>query len=292
MQISSSTNFFVNLPGYDDKTDLAKCFDLAKQAGFEAMDVSLMMYCDLGAGMTIGDHIAWAEKTRLAAQNNGIVINQTHGDALNNMQWDDWEHERQKGFTERNICCLEATKILGAKWMVVHPLNLAHAKMYSAKENKEANLRYLAPLIEHAKKIGVGIAVENMVDHRRNKRRYCGGDPYELLDLVDTINDSAVGICIDTGHANQAGLDAAEYIRLVGKRLKATHIDDNYGDEDNHLLPFYGNIDFIEVGKALKEIGYDGDFGYELAWPQIPESARLSFLKFIRTLGESIINGK
>ena len=292
MDISSSTNFFTGMPGYGDKNDLEKCFRTAKAAGFKAMDISLMCYCSLGDKMTVGDHIEWAEKVRADAEKYGIVINQTHGDALNNLQWDDWDHERQKGFTERNICCLEATKALGAKWMVVHPLNLAHAKIYSAKENKEANLRYLAPLIEHAKKIGVGIAIENMVDHRRNKRRYCGGDPYELLDLVDTINDPAVGICIDTGHANQAGLDAAEYIRLVGKRLKATHIDDNYADEDSHLLPFFGNVDFIEVGKALREIDYRGDFGYELAWPQIPESAQPAFLKFIHTLAESIINGK
>jgi sugar phosphate isomerase/epimerase len=253
------------------------------------MDISLMCYCALGDKMTVGDHIAWAEKTRDAAEKCGIVINQTHGDALNNMQWDDWDHERQKGFTERNICCLEATKTLGAKWMVVHPLNLAHAGLYSVLENKEANLRYLAPLIEHAKKIGIGIAVENMVDHRRNKRRYCGGDPCELLDLVDTINDSAVGICIDTGHANQAGVDVADYIKLVGKRLKATHIDDNYTDEDTHLLPFYGNINWAGVGKALHEIGYDGDFGFELCFAQIPKSSQLPWLKFIYNLGKSII---
>ena len=292
MQISSSTSMITALSHYGDKTDLSKCFELVKNAGFEAMDLSLMMYCDIGCGMTVGDHVEWANKTREMADKYGIAINQTHGDALNNMQWDDFEHVRQKGFTERNICCLEASKILGAKWMVVHPMNLAHLEIYNVKENKEANLRYLEPIIEHAKKIGIGVAVENMVDHRRNKRRYCGGDPYELLDLVDTINDSSVGICVDTGHANQAGLNAAELIRLVGSRLKATHIDDNFADEDTHLVPFYGNINWKEVSKALSEVGYDNDFSFELCWPDIPLSATDSYLKFIHTLGQSIIDLK
>ena len=167
MQISSSTSLITALPGYGDTTDLTTCFEMAAKAGFKAMDISLMMYCDLGKNMTVGDHIEWAEKTKEIALKNGIVISQTHGDALSGMQWDDFNHERQQGFTERNICFLEATKALGGKWMVVHPSNLAHAKLYSQSENKEANLKYLEPLIEHAKKIGVGIAIENMVDHRK-----------------------------------------------------------------------------------------------------------------------------
>jgi sugar phosphate isomerase/epimerase len=47
--------------------------------------------------------------------------------------------------------------------------------------------------------------------------------------------------------------------------LKALHIADNDGSRDQHLAPFgAGRVDFIEVVRALSEIGYDGMFNYEI----------------------------
>ena len=289
MQISSSTSLITSLKHYGNKNDLSKCFELARAAGFSAMDLSLPVYCGKNAPVLQDNYRDWAYEVRAAADKYGISINQTHGDALSGMEWDDPTCPRYEGFTLRNQRCIEISKILGAKWMVVHPTNLPHAKVYCAKAALEANLAYLDPLIDTAKKEGIGIAVENMVDFRGNKRRYCGGDPHELLELVDTINDSSVGICIDTGHAHQAGIDVAEFIRLAGTRVKATHIDDNCADVDSHLLPFYGTANWAAIARALKETGYDNDFAFELNFVDMPQSATLSWLKFIHDLGKSII---
>lgn len=289
MKISTATSMLTNMFYYGDANNLDRAFDIAKQAGFDSMDVSLSFYCRGDNVFTTDNHIEWAEKTREYADVHGISINQTHGDALNNLQWDDPDCPDQKDFTLRNLRCIEASKILGAKWMVVHPMNLPHAKLYSRQEAFDANMKYLEPLIEHAKKVGIGLAVENMVDHRRNKRRYCGGDPYELLELVDAINDESVGVCVDIGHASQAGVDAAGLIRLAGKRVKATHIDDNFADEDTHILPFFGHNDWYDVAAALKEIGYDGDFSYELRFAQIPEAAVVDYYKFLHSIASALI---
>lgn len=289
MRISSSTGLITKLPYYGDTTDLTSCFQWAKEAGFACMDVSLWGYCFKDLPMTHGGAEQWAEQQRKIADDLGISIHQTHGYTLTGLQWDDPDCEYQPTFLERNLRCIRATRILGAEWMVVHPTNLPHAPLYSAKEAKEANLAYLAPLIEEAKKQGVGLAIENMVDFGRNQRRYCGGDPYELIDLVDTINDPAVGICIDTGHAHQAGLSAGDFIRLAGHRLKATHINDNHRDHDAHLLPFYGSADWQDIAKALKEIGYQNDFSFELSHVNMPADAVIPWLHFIHELGKSII---
>lgn len=43
------------------------------------------------------------------------------------------------------------------------------------------------------------------------------------------------------------------------------HIADNEGARDQHMMPFTrGNIDFVEVVKALKEIKYGGIFNLEI----------------------------
>ncbi|MBQ8893066.1 MAG: sugar phosphate isomerase/epimerase [Clostridia bacterium] len=289
MRISSSTSLITSLPHYGDITDLTQCFQWAREAGFDYMDVSLANYCFKDLPMT-GDHAEqWAEQQRMAADALGLTIHQTHGHALSGTQWDDPACELQSTFIERNLRCIRATKILGAEWMVLHPANLPHAPLYSAQKAKEANLNYLAPLIEEAKRQGVGLAIENMVDFGRNQRRYCGGDPYELLDLVDTINDPAVGICVDTGHAHQAGLNVGDFIRLAGSRLKATHIDDNHRDKDSHLIPFYGTADWKDIADALKEIHYQNDFSFELNFVKMPAEAVVPWLHFIHELGKSII---
>ncbi len=289
MLISTSTSLAARLPYYKDPNDLTECMTRLKKAGFTTLDCDLWLLSHGNGALTRPDYQAWAEKTRALADELGLTFHQTHGDTLTGMQWDDPTHPDYPGLEARILRCIEVSKILGAEWMVVHPTSLPHAPLYSAKDAKEANLRYLTPLIEKAKAEGVGLAIENMIDYRNNRRRYCGGDPYELLELCDTINDPLVGLCIDTGHAHQAGIDAGNFIRLAGDRLKATHINDNRRDADSHLVPFFGSADWVDISAALKEIGYQGVFTYELTCPPIPEPAVDSWLKFLYQLAKSII---
>jgi sugar phosphate isomerase/epimerase len=191
-----------------------------------------------------------------------------------------------------NLRCIKATAMLGGKYIVIHPKNLPHDPLYSPKKAKDANLSYLEPFINEAKKCGVSIAIENMVDFRGNRRRYCGGDIYELIDLVDTINDKDVGICLDTGHANISGVDPAGAIYEIGSRLKALHINDNHAKEDEHLLPYFGNIDWSAVSSALIKTGYEGDFAFELHQiKKLPSVLNHDWLTYSVALGRRLMNG-
>jgi sugar phosphate isomerase/epimerase len=142
---------------------------------------------------------------------------------------------------------------------------------------------------------GVGIAMENMFDRERTKagaprRSYCS-DPYELLELIDTLNHPLVGACWDTGHAHRQGLDQS-VIREFGKRLKALHVQDNNGLQDQHLLPYQGNIDWKAVTGALAAIGYEGDFTYEahMSIRKLPEELRDVGLKYSADLARYLVN--
>jgi sugar phosphate isomerase/epimerase len=128
-----------------------------------------------------------------------------------------------------------------------------------------------------------------MVDFGGRRRRFCGGDPEELIDLVDTINDPGVGMCIDIGHANNSGIYVPDFIRMAGSRLKCTHVNDNLADKDTHLPPFMGSVDWRGVMSALREIGYDGDFSYEINPQRFPAETVDVWLRFLHDLGQRLL---
>ncbi len=158
-----------------------------------------------------------------------------------------------------------ASARLGVKWAVAHPRSYPEYN-YESKASLEENRAWGDKYVELGIKLGVGTAMENMLpplDRRQYSNRYCVH--YEqLIDLVDSYNDSMVGICWDTGHANQTKCDQGRAMRAIGSRLRVLHINDNnYGFRDEHLLPFMGDVDWIAVLRALHEIHYQGTLNYE-----------------------------
>jgi sugar phosphate isomerase/epimerase len=111
----------------------------------------------------------------------------------------------------------------------------------------------------------VGLAIENMFIHAGVPACFAASCD-DLVELVDTLGDSRVfGICWDTGHGHMNKLDQPAAVRKMGKRLTALHINDNRGQGgDDHLLPYHGFIAWEPFLKALGDVGYEGDFAYEI----------------------------
>ena len=42
------------------------------------------------------------------------------------------------------------------------------------------------------------------------------------------------------------------------------HVNDNKGQFDDHYAPFLGTVPWLEIMKVIKEIGYEGDWTYEI----------------------------
>ena len=121
------------------------------------------------------------------------------------------------------------------------------------REALEQALRGLAPMAAgHA----ITLAIENCSDRD------------DLAFLIDTVAGLAlpnVGFNVDTGHANLHGITAPEAIRMMGRRLVTTHLQDNFGERDDHLPPGKGLIDWSEVRAALEEVGYAGMLMVEIS---------------------------
>lgn len=184
-------------------------------------------------------------------------------------------------YHESTLRAYQAAKMIGAPWAVAHcisPMNMG----FDREKACAYNHTYFDPYIEYGIKCGVGTAFENMIQGINNhvKLRYCAHHS-DLVEFVDSCNDPMVGICWDFGHANLTGLDQAASLRIIGKRLKVLHVQDNFGTADNHLAPFVGSIKWNEIFPVLAEIGYEGDCSLEVGGltRRAPREVQDSFIK-------------
>lgn len=92
-----------------------------------------------------------------------------------------------------------------------------------------------------------------------------------LLAAVDELGPEVAGVNVDTGHAHLGDLQPERAVRMAGKRLITTHLQDNYGQRDDHLPPGDGLIDWEEVARALVEVNYQGCLMLELTDQPSPE---------------------
>jgi sugar phosphate isomerase/epimerase len=171
---------------------------------------------------------------------------------------------RRRDFEIRCACDLfELCPVAGITTVVAHPGG--SRGVGSRRERlraRDLNIEVFAALAEAAKPHGVTLALENM--GRVEGRRQFGSRLRELLDLVETVSAPNLGVCLDTSHAHYMGESIPEAISILGKGLVATHLSDNLGSGDDHLLPCSGSIDWPPVFSALRRSGYQGLLNLEI----------------------------
>ena len=167
---------------------------------------------------------------------------------------------------------------IGIKNAVLHCDGIAAEKDLPAEEKYARNLAKLKIVEAHIKEKGLSIRIclENL------KGIFAAAD--ELNGIIDQLDDTCFGICLDTGHLNLCDRDQVTFIRKAGSRLGALHIADNEGEKDQHMMPYgKGNIKWDLVVKALREIDYDGLFNLEIPGERLaPLPVRGYKLEYIR----------
>lgn len=130
--------------------------------------------------------------------------------------------------------------------------------------NRDAARRSVEELQPIAEPLGVRLAVE-VIPNDLSRVGSLVHFVEEDLDGVDA------GICLDFGHAHMDG-DLVDAIETVSGHLIATHVHDNRGRADEHLVPFDGTIDWPGVMTAVQKVGYDGTLLLELATHGSPKA--------------------
>ncbi|MBQ9070812.1 MAG: sugar phosphate isomerase/epimerase [Clostridia bacterium] len=251
----------------------------AKELGFTALDFSTNIYRD-----------DWRERAyafRELADRNGIHVHQTHlpFNRYNRAR----SHEEFLPYVSR---ALEVASILGAKYSVVHAdeYRLPKGEEYDVKRAGNFIYDYLAPIVEDAKRFGVGIAVEDLFEdftYGKPRSRYTSTMD-ELLGIIERFNDEAVSCCWDFGHAQVAyGTEGAfEAFKMAFPYITCTHVHDNYYDKDLHLPPFMGNLDWASHMKYMRENGYKGNFTYEFVYGKMPPEILHEYLIFVKKIAD------
>ncbi len=186
------------------------------------------------------------------------------------------DHDRIPEFNARMHRAIDAAKILGVSYAVMHPnTTTVLGELFNRTESYDSVMRHISPFVEHANKIGLNTVIENLPVVRSNysTHRY-SQDPDEICEIADSLG---IGICYDLGHGNIAGYKQSDYMRYLGARIKVIHVNDNLGSNDTHLPPYSGNIDWIDAVNGLSEIGFEGLFNYEIATAGVPDDKRADF---------------
>jgi sugar phosphate isomerase/epimerase len=151
---------------------------------------------------------------------------------------------------------LQAAKQLGCDCVVLH-LGLPVTQDVPPGDNDRGSVRRsLEALAEASTSAGVPLALEVLPNRL--------SDPDVLLEYFEELDLVGAGVCLDFGHANLRD-GAAEAAETLSGHVVTTHVHDNKGALDNHLVPFEGTIDWARTLTAMWKIGYAGRFIFEVA---------------------------
>ena len=142
------------------------------------------------------------------------------------------------------------------KFLVVH-LGMPAAEQVPPNDNQPAAARRsVEEIAALAAAVNVQVAVEVIPNQLSSAAA--------LVRLIEEDLDGLdVGICLDYGHAHLMG-DIGEAIETVSGHLLTTHVHDNRGKRDDHLLPFAGSINWDTAIVETQKIGYDGVMMFEV----------------------------
>ena len=250
----------------------AKALAVLKASGFEEMDFPFdtpMMLCE-----------DWKEdfrEKRALAKEAGVRIRYVH------LPFDypkegcgyGWEE-----FMTASFRAMELAAETGADCAAIHPRTYMTREYDAEKEYKDA-VEFLKPYCEYARKLGLTLGLENMrgpgQSAPKDIRRY-GMQTEEVIRMADELG---TGICWDTGHGNISAQPQEESLKKIGKRLKMLHINDNFAEDDVHIAPFVGNVNWAEVAAGLKAIGFEGSLNFEVGARKLPEEVRESYAAYM-----------
>jgi sugar phosphate isomerase/epimerase len=114
----------------------------------------------------------------------------------------------------------------------------------TADERKwDAAFSSLEHLSLFARQRGVTIAIENTPGEMAT--------PANLKKFLEQTRLTNMRICFDTGHAHLEGGGVPAQLEVVRDLVATTHLHDNRGERDEHLLPYEGTIDWSATLAAL-----------------------------------------
>lgn len=267
-----------------DKLGFEKALEVAAKAGFDAIDYGRTNYWyAYNQGLfaySDSEFENFFRRDRELIEKNGLFVSQIHAPFPtypdNLSEFDFMIYAIERSFI--------AAQILNSPYVVMHgALRCGWDPDDDPARTRELNLSIYERLLKASHETGVKLALENML-----VRGIPTSSPEDIIDYIDSMNDSNFVACLDTGHAHYTGYTPGDFARKLGHRLEVLHVHDNSTNHDAHTTPFCGTIDWADFSHALKEIGYKGTFSYET--DSLPRQLPAEFIEDLFKLEYKLAN--
>ncbi len=228
--------------------------------GFEALEVfATRSHIDYHDNASVAQLAEWISDT-------GLELHSVHAPIVEAMRAGQWigsfsiasgDEQRRRTAIAEIGAALGIARIIPFRYLVVH-VGLPVTADGPPKDNRaDAAHRSVEEIVAMAGRVGVQVALEvipNPLSGATQLARFIE----EHLDGQD------VGVCLDYGHAHLMG-DLGEAIEALAGHVWTTHVHDNGGKRDEHLVPFAGSIDWNAAMMETQKVGYEGTLMLEVA---------------------------
>lgn len=196
----------------------------------------------------------------------GLTLHSIHGPIVEDIVSGRWigalslaaaDPDAREHALHETAAAIDIARQIPAGFLVLH-LGVPDELVPLAGANlRDAALDSLERIVALAEPAGLQVAVELIPN-----------DLSRAAALVEIVEDDLelpnVGICLDFGHAALEG-DVVDAVEAVAGLLVTTHVHDNRGRSDDHLVPFEGTIHWPSALTSLQKVGYEGTLMFELA---------------------------
>ena len=251
---------------YPDKMDLTRCLQLAKDAGFDGIELNYDLVNDLSPKSGTKEF----HEIRRTAERIGIAISGVCSFLF-------WPYpltsndpaERARGM-ELASKMTQAAHDLGTENLLVVPgaVHMPWREDHDPTPNDVCDRRARAAigkLLPQAEKLKVHLNIENI---------FFNGfllSPGEMIDFVDSFESEYVQVHFDTGNIMEYQFPE-HWISILGKRIKNVHLKEYTKKGTDHSLEAFrplldGTTNWPAVLEAFSEVGYDEYLTFEYFHP-------------------------
>jgi sugar phosphate isomerase/epimerase len=254
-------------------------------AGFDAIELfATRSHFDYRSESAVAELARWLVETGLTLNSIHAPIMDVFGGAGPRTTYSNavTANDRREAAVRETEAALGIARTIPFDVMVLH-LGTPVSPKHPEENHRAAAVRSLKEICELAHRAGVRVAVE-VIPNRLS-------EPESLVALLDDeVEADRPGICLDFGHAHLMG-DVGDAVETVAEHIIATHVHDNHGRDDDHLVPYRGSIDWDRALVTMQKIGYEGTYLLELAntgdAASVLEEAGRARERFERTLAHA-----
>ena len=232
----------------------ADTMKLIREAGFDTFFTSTMSEADTLRFRELGEN-AGLRYESIHAPFRGI-----------NCMWD--EGEKGDAYVAELCKVADLCKVAQIPYFTLHCMNVPQFNVDVTAPLKwsELGLDRYRRVVDYAAECGVKACFENV--------EFPQFEIKGLLDLLRAEGHEGLGFTWDVGHEHCYPAPGFNVCEAFGDLLVGTHVHDNFGqkdphtitwNDDSHVPPFDGTIDYRKVGESLKKCEYRGTITLELS---------------------------